>query len=733
MMTKRITIHKIIFSAMLIILTIVLLFGEIHRWREQKAFQDAEGRIVVVFHEDIEDNELKLLLNKFDKTVTIEKHIEDYALLSVKNAVDFQDTLDYLSSEPKVLSAQANFDIHILSYDPYADAQWYISNPGYYRVISGSRQWSKTALSGIDMGAGKAWEIMKNSGNEEREVIVAIIDTGVDSTHPELVDQMWVNSGEIAGDGKDNDGNGYIDDINGWDFYNNDATICHYEYSQLQNKYIARVSDNDNHGTHIAGIIAAASNNDVGIAGIASNINVKLMALKINGGDKGMGEVSDAIEAVKYATMMGADICNLSWGTTVYMPRLEEIMRESDVLFVAAAGNDGVDNDEEPMYPASFNLDNLISVTSINADGELTDYSNYGAESVDLAAPGDEIFSTIIGGYAMMSGSSMAAPQVSGVAALLYSYKDHLFASNVKSIITDNILPIPELEGLMIYPGISSASQAVASADDLIQDSISPELTFHTIYNKDEMSIPIDANDEGDSDIRVIRWIYGKKTLKDFKRGMDGTLVKDGNVVVTKGGIYTFYASDYAGNEIIKNYTVVADTAPPIITLSYAVSNDYAKRTVTVKASDNLSGLKQVKYMSGIKSADEFLSSGAGTEIKLKDGKGTFSVQKDGTYTVFAKDYRGNTTVKAIVVKTIKSTKINFSVKKKSIKVGDQYTLKTSILPVNTTDKVTFTSSNKKVATVTSKGKVTALAKGKTYIKVVTSSGKTATFVVTVK
>ena len=206
-----------------------------------------------------------------------------------------------------------------------------------------------------------------------------------------------MNPGEVPDNGIDDDGNGYIDDIYGWDFYNNDNSVCHYV--ETANGYTADPDDNDNHGTHIAGIIGAAANNSIGISGVASNVNIKIMSLKIHGGSASSGSVTNAIKAIHYAEAMGADICNLSWGTTNYSQALELTIQESSMLFISAAGNNGNNNNSTPMFPSGLRLPNLISVAYIDSNGELAEDSNYGVSTVDIAAPGEEIYSTLVGTY----------------------------------------------------------------------------------------------------------------------------------------------------------------------------------------------------------------------------------------------------------------------------------------------------------------------------------------------
>ena len=182
-------------------------------------------------------------------------------------------------------------------------------------------------------------------------MVVAVIDTGIDISHPDLKDAIWTNEDEIPGDGIDNDGNGYIDDVHGWNFFDGNNELCK--------------GSEDDHGTHAAGTIAAARGNG-GIAGITDNNYVKVMVLKALGTRYGVGEEKAIIEAIRYAEANGASICNLSFGTTEYYPELEKVMRDSKMLFVVSAGNGnakgiGEDTDQKPDYPSSFDLDNVIS------------------------------------------------------------------------------------------------------------------------------------------------------------------------------------------------------------------------------------------------------------------------------------------------------------------------------------------------------------------------------------
>ncbi|MDF2540300.1 MAG: hypothetical protein K0S47_18 [Herbinix sp.] len=620
-----------------------------------------------------------------------------------------------------------------ISDDTYSGTQWALNNNGFYTHITGIYRQEIASTQDIDMNASEAWVKLNKNKDKLREVVVAIIDTGVDYKHPDLADNIWVNEKETPDDGIDNDENGFVDDIYGWDFYNNDNTVCHYQYDEEDGVYVASNQDNDDHGTHIAGIIAAVANNNVGIAGVASNVNVKIMVLKINGGPSGTGNLSNAVKAVKYAAMMGADICNMSWGTSQYSEELKTVIEESDMLFVASAGNSGSNNNSSPIYPASYRLDNVISVTYLDANGKLTNLSNYGATTVDIAAPGEDIFSTVVGAYATMSGSSMASPQVSGVAAMLYSVTENAYPQNIKEIMMAKMKPIKGLEGFMINPGIPDALQSVNMSESLAVDTEEPDVTLNMIYDKSQFLVPVVAMDKGGSGIRVIKWLNGEKKESDFNRGMNGTKVTDDPVVFKKAGTYTFYISDYAGNSVIQTCIIEDDKKEPDIVSTYTVEDNYLNRTITVRVNDKQSGVKKVKYLAGERSMEDFLGAGSGYEIKLIGGKGVFQVNKDGIYSIYAIDYRGNTKVYHLNVKTIKATEIKFVRNEKIMVLGEQYPLRAFLKPLNTTDKVTYTSSNSAIAFVTTNGKVVAKKEGRVTITAKTSSGRIVTCVIIVK
>ncbi len=362
--------------------------------------------------------------------------------------------LEALAADEGVDTYQPNFSYdneavtQTITNDPYSKIQWALANNGTFKGYRTQVQ----SKSGVDVSAEKAWKYYTPA----RETVIALIDTGVQYQHSELTGSFWTNTDEIPGNGIDDDGNGYVDDVNGWNFYDN-------------NNYVYTGSD-DAHGTHCAGTISAKKDNDSGIAGLADYDNIKIMMLKALGGSNGQGTTLSLALAIKYAEANGATICNLSLGTDTNDKVLYRTMKKSNMLFIVAAGNGGedgrgVDIDKKPSYPASYDLDNIITVANIKADGKLSSSSDYGATSVDIAAPGTDIISTSANGkYAYMTGTSMAAPFVTAAAAMVYSSNADLTLADTKNILLSTVKTDSALTGKVLTGGILDCGSAVAYA-----------------------------------------------------------------------------------------------------------------------------------------------------------------------------------------------------------------------------------------------------------------------------
>src|SRR4028119_1640898 len=324
------------------------------------------------------------------------------------------------------------------------------NDPGYPLLWGLNNTGQTGGKPDADIDAPEAWDIQ--TGNQN--TVIGVIDTGVDYTHPDLVGNIWTNPGETAGDGIDNDRNGYIDDVRGWDFAYNDNDPM----------------DVDGHGTHVSGTIAGKGNNSVGVTGVAWN--AKIMPLRFLD-DSGSGSTSNAILAINYATAKGVKLTNNSWGGGGYSQALYDAINtagQQGALFIAAAGNSSLNNDIIPAYPASYNLSNIISVASTTRTDGLSIFSNYGATSVDLGAPGSEIYSTTPGGnYDTYSGTSMASPHVTGAAALVWSQNPTWTAQEVKNRLLQTTDPISALRGKTVSGGrlnINTALRGSTSNDN---------------------------------------------------------------------------------------------------------------------------------------------------------------------------------------------------------------------------------------------------------------------------
>ena len=498
------------------------------------------------------------------------------------------ETLAQLSARPDVALVQPNYTYEstaLSTSDPLVGEQWALDNDGSFQleeqenrypvfddpfdVPSAPWQWiapwwmwsagSSTAgriqvqaVPGIDIGLADAWRLYDGGS---RDVVVALVDTGIDYTHEDLVGRIWTNTDEIPGNGIDDDGNGYVDDVYGWNFYSGTNDVY--------------VGTEDAHGTHGAGTIAANAGNGVGIAGIVQSDHVKVMAVKALGGSDGSGTTASIIQAIQYAEANGAQICNLSLGSSQNDPALYRTIASSKMLFVVAAGNDGTDLETAPSYPASYDLDNLIAVANIRYDGELDPTSSYGAASVDLAAPGSYILSTTPGNtYSYMTGTSMAAPMVSAAAAMVYSAFPKATLADVKDILLASVHKLDSLTGRTATGGMLDLGAAMAGAVTASTGRAwaEPDLTAYT-DNPPVISLSLSQwlgrryltvqVLDADGDLLRAAYASGTRTAADFQGGNAGNPISlstwgTATFLVRTGGTYTFYAVDQAGNETVR-------------------------------------------------------------------------------------------------------------------------------------------------------------------------------------
>lgn len=328
-------------------------------------------------------------------------------------------------------------DNPLLPNDPMFADQWALNNLGQ----DGGKK-------NADISAVKAWE--KTKGTDK--VVIAVLDTGVDYTHLDLVSNMWFRPNNVPAY-KDNELGGF-DDAKGFD-----ATT----------EELPDPLDDNGHGTHCAGIIGAEGDNNQGIAGV--NWKVQIMPLKFLGRN-GFGDVKNAIEAINYAidrkrAGVNIRVISASWGSTQKSKALEDAIRkagEEGILFIAAAGNDGSDNDKHPHYPSNYNLPNVISVAALDRNDELASFSNRGVKTVHIAAPGKDILSTWLdGSFREASGTSMATPYVSGVAGLILAKNPNISVEKLREKILSSVDKLDSLEGKIESGGRINAAKAVAN------------------------------------------------------------------------------------------------------------------------------------------------------------------------------------------------------------------------------------------------------------------------------
>lgn len=350
------------------------------------------------------------------------------------DTIDAKAMIERLKRNPLVEFIEPNYIVsaNILPNDPEMSLLWGLHNTG---------QDGGTADADID--APEAWDIETGAS---ASVLVAVIDTGVDYNHNDLKANMWVNPGEIPANGIDDDANGYIDDVYGYDFSNNDGDPF----------------DDNSHGTHVAGTISARADNEVGITGVSWG--AKIMAVKFLDAS-GSGTTTDAVEAILYATGMGAHISNNSWGGGGFSQALKDAIftaHQANSLFVAAAGNSSSNNDLFPHYPSSYDVPNVLAVAATDNNDLLAGFSSYGVTTVDLGAPGVNVYSTTPNqSYDYYSGTSMATPHVSGAAAVALAQNPALTAEGVKALLMDTVDPTTELSGLTITGGRLNLNNAV--------------------------------------------------------------------------------------------------------------------------------------------------------------------------------------------------------------------------------------------------------------------------------
>lgn len=522
-----------------------------------------------------------------------------------------QQIEDALSKDKnvKMYTKDEKLDMDLESYT-YNKNQWYLYNPS----------------SGIDIGATAAWSFFEN----KRPVTVAVIDGGIDIIHPDLEDNIWTNDKEIPFDGIDNDKNGFVDDIHGWNFCTNSSSVFNNEGSV------------DIHGTHVAGIIAA-KNDSKGISGVASPADIKIMPIKIV--DSFGGTISNFMKAVNYAKQNGATFINASIGVdeSISSTLAEYAIQESGLMMICAAGNGnskgkGYNIDKKRLFPASSTLKNVIGVANLGKNGYLHESSNFGTKSVEIAAPGENILSTIpYQSYFSLSGTSMATPVVSGVLALTYANSENMTVNESMNVVLKNVKKLTTLNGKVSSSGIPDAIASITNGEYIRTDKVKPtiSITEKNVNKSFKKKIIVNITD-----------ITGNLSTASYKidNGAAKTLSVSGNkayvsFTTNKNISLSVTATDTKGNTITKTEKYKIETIKP------------KQKKYVIKVGES----KKIKYKINNKNKAKKI------RFYIKNKKIAKVNKKTGKVTGLKK----GTTILTIKGKYVKQAKVKIKVKKR--------------------------------------------------------------------
>ena len=627
--------------------------------------------------------------------------------------------------------------------DYYADgSQWALKNNGTFTSPSSEYKDSNiTAVEGVDLSAEEAWTAINNASEtiskNDDSVVVAVVDTGIDYTNDEIKNVIWKNSDETE-NGSDSDENGYTDDTIGWNFTNSG-----------NNPY-----DDNGHGTAIAGVLAAADDN-TGVVGIASDIDIKLMPVKALDSE-GESTMSTLIQGIVYADNNGADICNCSWGGESGMADIfnnmimENVIVQSDMLFVVAAGNESKNIDRLTYTPASFSEDNLITVGSIEWDGSLSWFSNYGTKKVEMCAPGAAIYTTAVGGgYTCEWGTSFSAPYVAGVAALAKAAAGNIDGKGLKELLcnTDNMKLLSNLKYYVTYAGIPDASKVVNAALEYRQTAGATAEPTQTAAPQPSAS--------GSSGVMATETPKVTETPVETTKapsitaapgitdGQSGTTATETPQETSTPDVTETPIPDVMQTPTPQITETPTITESPQVTETPEQQSDTVTKTGNIKISSSKSIYKKykqklnvqisgnvsaVKYAEGKKTAS-FFKDDDGSYIYVNSKKFTINASKPGWYTVYVKSTAGNEYTKNIFadVKIVKLSKSKINISKGAGKKLTAYLQGYKKYAGKLSGKIYFKSSNKKIITVNkTTGKIKAKAKGKAVITAYTKNGKSA-------
>lgn len=461
----------------------------------------------------------------------------DYLVLG-SDSKSTQTLIAELKRLPEVAYAEPNFIYKAISNagDPLYEKLWGMTNTGRNEPDRNGGNSGSVGVAGADINAEKAWAITKGSKN----VVIAVIDTGIDYNHADLKDNIWVNTKEIAGNNKDDDGNGFVDDVHGWNAYAKNGNPM----------------DGNSHGTHCSGTIGAKHANGVGVAGVMDEVS--LMAVKFLS-DEGSGNLADAVVAIDYATKMNVDIMSNSWGGGGFSQALEDAIKaakDKGILFVAAAGNDGTNNDSAPHYPSNYQVDNVVSVAAHTNQDSLASFSCFGKRTVHVAAPGHNILSTTPGNnYKVYSGTSMATPHVSGVLGLYIAEEGRQDVKAVRDRLMATTVPAGAYRKTTIAGGRVDAYNFLTDTRIPRQGPDEAAWRVEPLSEIFETTHPYANNAKISKTYTFAGAKYVKLVIEKFETEVsyDFVIIKDGKGAVIEkiSGTGTNYETDYVETETL--------------------------------------------------------------------------------------------------------------------------------------------------------------------------------------
>lgn len=587
--------------------------------------------ILIRFTAGVDPREIETLKGALGAETLATTALTGIQHLRVQDGTDLDALLRVLNTSALVEMTDLNYQIApaaveetFVPDDALLDIQWGMENTGTIPDFGNNnlrQTMQNIAVADADIDATGAWAHATGAG-----VVVAVIDTGIDLDHPDLDDNLWINTGEIAGNGIDDDGNGYIDDVHGFDFGGDQINVIGDRDSD--------VSDVDGHGTHVAGIIAAEGDNGIGVTGVAYEADI--MVLRVGSDDSDSLSGFAILEAIEYAADNGARISNNSYGPLGAFHRSTiEAAGEVGHLFVYAAGNSAQNQDLINPSSTIYDLDNVIAVAASSLDDTLASFSNFGANTVDLAAPGHFIPSTYLnGGYAFLSGTSMAAPHVAGAAALALSIDPSLTVSQLVDAILGSVDQVAALDGQVTTGGRLNIANLVSGLLPTILPPTLPLIQGTSLderltgTNEAEEIDGLSGNDriDGKGGDDILRGGRGKDQLNGGEgadlmiggSGDDSYVVDDlGDVIVEERG---------SGGDGVKasiSYTLGENVEKLTLTGTLDLSgtgNELNNRLNGNDASNTLSGLdgKDVLFGNG---GEDVLFGGDGND-KLTGGGG---------------------------------------------------------------------------------------------------------------